>query len=349
MAIFFRIAKIDFNLEGMMSLTPENTHNGSRSPFVFPVANDQDVTRIPDSDKNARKLVVAVIPAYNEQIALGSVILLTRQYVDRVIVVDDGSTDKTFEVATLAGAEVIRLEKNSGKAQALLMGLRHARELDCAATIILDADGQHRTVDIPHIAAPVLAREADLVIGSRFILNNGDIPLYRMAGQKTLNLFTNFGTQYTVSDTQSGFRALSRNALDHLDFQSRGYNIESDMIDHFVARGLVIREVPINVRYEVPHKHKMNPVKHGFSVFSSLINLISYRRPLLAFGIPGAVFIIGGMIAEFWVFAELYSGKGFHWMLGIGSAFVLVLGMLLVIAGLILNGLVSIMERKRDS
>jgi hypothetical protein len=122
------------------------------------------------------------------------------------------------------------------------------------------------------------------------------------------------------------------------------------MINHFSKIGLTIHEVPISVRYDVPNKHKKNPVSHGVGVLTQLINLIGYRRPLLLFGIPGFVFIVGGMVAEIWVFAELYAGGGsFHYVLAIGSAFVLITGMLLVVAGLILNTLVMIVKDQRNS
>ena len=138
----------------------------------------------------------------------------------------------------------------------------------------------------------------------------------------------------------SPVRAFSKKALANLDFVSQGYAIESDMIAHFVKCGLVIGEVPIAVRYEVPHKHKMNPLAHGVTLLAHLINMISYRRPLIAFGIPGFILIVGGLIAELWVFAELRTTGVFHDVLAVGSAFVLLLGMLLVVAGLILNVLV---------
>lgn len=298
---------------------------------------------VTEQDVSHHNGLIAVIPAYNEQIALGSVVLQARQYVDRVIVVDDGSIDKTSEIAKMAGAEVIRLDENTGKAYALLLGLKRARELNCTAAVMLDADGQHHTRDIPRLAAEAMKGDADLVIGSRFLENKGKIPFYRKAGQHTLNVFTNFGTQHNVSDSQSGFRVLSRKALDYLDFKSDGYNVESDMIAHFVAKGLVLKEVPIDVRYNVPNKHKKNPVSHGVGVLSSLVNLISYRRPLLAFGIPGLFLVVFGLLSELWVFAELRIGV-FHDVLAIGSAFLLVLGMLLVIAGLILNTLVRIVN-----
>ena len=180
-----------------------------------------------------------------------------------------------------------------------------------------------------------------------FLRRNGEIPAYREVGQKILDLFTNMGAKTKVTDSQSGFRALSCQALDNLDFRSDGYNIESDMIAHFSAIGLSIMEVPISVNYDVPNKHKKHPVTHGVGVLTRLVNLIGYRRPLLAFGIPGFLLIIGGMIAEIWVLKELVENDVFHYVLAIGSAFVLITGMLLVIAGLILNTLVMMMKETR--
>ena len=121
------------------------------------------------------------------------------------------------------------------------------------------------------------------------------------------------------------------------------------MIAHFVKRGLVIGEVPIAVRYRVPHKHKMNPLAHGVTLLAHLINMISYRRPLIAFGIPGVLLIMGGLITEFWVFSELRMTGVFHDILAVGGAFVLVLGMLLVVAGLILNVLVLRVNENHDT
>jgi glycosyltransferase involved in cell wall biosynthesis len=345
----FRINPDDF-IPVLISMTPAASltkpeMQGARADDAVPF--DGKLISVTNRDVNPHKGLIAVIPAYNEQIALGSVVLQVRQHVDRVIVVDDGSKDRTSEVARMAGAEVIRLDENMGKAYALLLGLKRARELNCTAAIMLDADGQHHTSDIPRIAAWAMNGDADLVIGSRFIANKKGIPLYRQAGQKTLNLFTNVGANVKVSDSQSGFRALSRKALNYLDFKSDGYNVESDMIAHFVANGLVLKEVPIDVRYEVPNKHKKNPVSHGMGVLASLINLISYRRPLLAFGIPGLIFIIIGLFFGSWAFTEYYSIGKFSFILSTLSGISLILGLLLVIAGLILNTLVRIVNECR--
>ena len=121
------------------------------------------------------------------------------------------------------------------------------------------------------------------------------------------------------------------------------------MIAHFSANGLVITEVPIDVRYNVPNKHKKNALAHGMGVLTQLIKLISYRRPLLAFGIPGFILVVGGMIAEIMVFAQFYATGTFHYILAIGSAFVVMTGMLLGIAGLILHSLVYIVKRRENN
>jgi glycosyltransferase involved in cell wall biosynthesis len=292
------------------------------------------------------KGIFAVLPAYNEELAIGSIVLRTKQYAEQVIVVDDGSSDRTAEVAKLAGAEVIKLEHNTGKAYTILLGLRRARETGCTTAVMLDADGQHDPREIQRVAGMVSAGKADLVIGSRFLEKNLGIPAHRQVGQKILDLFTNMGAKTKVTDSQSGFRALSCQALDNLDFKSDGYNIESDMISHFSAIGLSIMEVPISVNYDVPTKHKKHPVTHGVGVLARLVNLIGYRRPLLAFGIPGSLLVMAGMITEIWVFKELIEKEVFHYVLAIGSAFVLITGMLLVIAGLILNTLVMVMKEQ---
>ncbi|WP_369425456.1 glycosyltransferase family 2 protein, partial [Methanothrix sp.] len=150
--------------------------------------------------------MVAILPAFNEETSIGSVVLLTRMYVDRVIVVDDGSSDRTAEVARLAGAEVIRHPTNMGKGAALRTGFMAAEGADVIVT--LDSDGQHDPADIPRLIQPVLHGEADMVNGSRYLRGNRkDTPLYRRVGQRVLDMATNLDSGLRVTDSQSGFRA----------------------------------------------------------------------------------------------------------------------------------------------
>lgn len=331
--------------------------------------------------------VIALIPAFNEELAIGSVVLRTNQYVSKTIVVDDGSTDRTAEVAELAGAEVVRIPLNTGKAHAMMVGFERSRSYQPAAVVMLDGDGQHNPDEIPAVVAPVLKDATDLVIGSRFLDVNSKIPVYRQIGQKTLDFATNMssggkgnerngngngqgngngsrhghaamdspnqagiahasadGTPFRTSDSQSGFRAISRRALHHLDFYSDGYNIESDMLAHFMDRGLKISEIPITVNYDMANGHKKHPVSHGMDVLGHIVGLIGYKRPLISFGLPGIVTVILGLVSGSLAFAEYYQTSKFSYILSMVSVLFLILGLLLMTTALILNSLTQIVK-----
>lgn len=302
---------------------------------------------IQDETENRPVIIVAVIPAYNEELTIGSVLLLTAKYVDQCIVVDDGSSDRTAEISRAAGATVIVLPENRGKAYALFKGLDAAPVFSPDIVVLMDADGQNDPAEIPTLVAPIIRKEAELVIGSRFLGTASDIPAYRKIGQKTLNYATNMHSEYAGTDSQSGFRALSKRALNHFDFASEGYNIESDMISHFMQKGLVIVEVPVSVRYDVPNKHKKNPLTHGYDVIANIIGEIGYRRPLMFFGILGILCILAGTTAGFWAISFYYLNNMLPFGPTIASVLFVILGMLLLISGLILNSLIAIMKNQR--
>ena len=288
-----------------------------------------------------RVKVLVAIPAKDEELTIGTVVALSRQYGD-VLVVDDGSSDNTSKVAELSGAKVLRHEINLGKAEALRSAFKYAIENGYDIVVCLDGDGQHDPDEIPRILDPIIRNEADLVIGSRFLRKN--VPKYRVFGQKVLDVFTNLASEVKVTDSQSGFRALNRKALEYLrDLRSEGYSIESEMIT-FLAGKVRIKEVPINVRYDVPKKHKKNPLAHGLSVLSSLIGFIGYRRPLLTFGLLGFILTFTGLVFGFLAFSTYYATNKLPFGPSIASALFLILGLLLIIAGLILNSLVQIMK-----
>ena len=195
------------------------------------------------------------MPAYNDEAVIGSVVLRAKQSVDRVIVVDDGSSDRTAEVAKLAGAEVIRLEYTTGKTYALLMGLRRARESRCNVTVMLDADGRHDPRDIPRVAGLVSAGMADLVIGSRFLEKTGNIPVKQQIKQQMLDLPPGTPPQLIPADPLSGFMAFSRSAMDHVDFPFEKSRFNQNLIRYFLSEGLRIQEVSITETPQVMPKY----------------------------------------------------------------------------------------------
>ncbi len=151
-----------------------------------------------------------IIPAYNEELTIGSVVALARKYGD-VLVVDDGSSDRTSEIAQNAGAIVVKHETNMGKGAALRTGFDYALANGYDAAVCLDADGQHNPGEIPKLLEPILKDEADMVIGSRFLDGaKKSIPLYRRLGLWILNTTTNasLNGNLKVTDSQSGFRAM---------------------------------------------------------------------------------------------------------------------------------------------
>ena len=244
--------------------------------------------------------VTAIIPAYNEQISIGSMVLKTKQYVDRVIVVDDGSTDKTVEISQLAGAEVISHPKNMGKGVALKTGFHAATDTDIIVT--LDGDGQHHTSDIPKLTKPIIDGEADLVNGSRYL--NGkeeNTPAYRRVGQTVLDKATNFNARSNITDSQSGFRAFAIHTIPAFRFEEAGYGIESEMLTEASNAGFTIKEVEIGVRYDVDGS-KQNPVTHGVGVLLKILQDMEFNRPLYYFTLPGLIMIIIGLLSRYVIF-----------------------------------------------
>lgn len=240
---------------------------------------------------------VALIPAFNEELTIGTVVSLTKQHVDEVVVINDGSKDQTARVASLCGAHVISLEKNQGKAAAVMAGFNYALQQNYKFVVMLDGDGQNIPDQIPNLLQPLLDKEADLVIGSRFLTKGEKIPIYRQFGQKVLNEATNAGSSSKVSDTQSGFRSMNRKALESMvKITSTGYGIETEMINKASDAGIKVKEVSISVRYDVPHGHKKNFITHGVGLFSTIINSLTYRRPLFFFGSIGTLFLLIGSL-----------------------------------------------------
>jgi glycosyltransferase involved in cell wall biosynthesis len=290
------------------------------------------------------KKIFAIIPTYNEELAIGSVVIRAIQFVDKVIVVDDGSRDMTNIIADHAGAEVIRLSKNHGKSYAVMRGFDRARQLNADIVVMLDGDGQHHPEEIPSIIAPILKDEADVVIGSRFLDNGNIIPSYRRIGQKTLDTFTRFASSYKPTDSQSGFRALNSKALNNFTIEPSGYDIESNMISYLSDKGFRIVEVPINVNYEVPHKHKKNFFTHGLAVLSNLVGIIGYRRPLISFGVPGVILSVIGLFFGLWAIHDYTTYNFFPYSLTAGGGVFLIVGLMLLNTALILNSLVQLLK-----
>jgi len=209
-------------------------------------------------------VVVACIPAYNEEDTIGAVVSKALKHVDLVIVCDDGSTDLTGEVAREAGALVIRHAENMGYGAALRTLFNKARAIDPDVMVILDGDGQHDPDDIPDLIEPILSGEADIVVGSRF-LGKTDMPAYRGIGIRLISLVVRLTAYPNIRDAQSGFRAYSRRAIRAIRITERGMGASTEILLKAAYHGLKLKEVPVEVSYAgvVP---RMSPWRHGLSV-----------------------------------------------------------------------------------
>ncbi len=216
--------------------------------------------------------IIAGIPAYNEEKFIGKVIEETKKYVSQVIVVNDGSTDKTATIAQKEGALVINHKNNKGKGIAVNKLFYKSRDIKADILVLLDADGQHQPKEIPSLIKPIINNKADIVIGSRFLNIKNFIPSDRKIGLYILTLLTNFGSRIKVTDSQSGFRAFSKKAINNLYFKEKGLAVESEM--QFLAKEKKLRmlEIPITTLYE--EKAKRNPLFHGFGVLIRVVLLI---------------------------------------------------------------------------
>jgi glycosyltransferase involved in cell wall biosynthesis len=280
--------------------------------------------------------IVAGLAAYNEEKYIGSVVLRAQQYVDEVIVVDDGSIDQTSKVARLAGATVIKHESNQGKGVSIQTILAEARSRAPDILVLLDADSQHDPDDIPALVKPI-TEGIDLVVGSRKE-EEGKAPLYRRIGRRALLYSTRVLARKDLTDSESGFRALSGKALFELQLKEKGFAIESEMIASAADRGLKIAEVPIRGIY-TRDGSTLNPIRHGVGVLARITAMISEKRPLLFFGLAGGVSTVLGLVAGVRVLQIASSGGGVATGSALLSVLLLTIGIFSVFTGIILNAL----------
>lgn len=263
-------------------------------------------------------------------------VLGTRQQVLRVIVVDDGSQDKTAELAKLAGATVISHPQNQGKGAALKTGFQAAKDADIIVT--LDSDGQHEPHEIPRLLEPILKDEADVVNGSRYLNGNGkETPAYRRVGQNVLDTATNISGKMDVTDSQSGFRAFAGHTIPVFRFHSVDYTIESEMLIEAAKAGLRIKEVEISATYGEETHHKQNPFRHGMSVLVRILQDMEFNRPLYYFTIPGIVLVIIGMTLGLKFFGEYLGGQMTTLLPTTLAALIAIMGTFIAFTGLILH------------
>lgn len=254
-------------------------------------------------------MIVAGIPAYNEEKTIAKVILLAQKHVDVVVVCDDGSQDMTADIAKKLGALVIRHDKNMGYGLAMQSLFKKANDLNADVLITLDADGQHDGREISKLIQPIADSKADIVIGSRFLKGAKDMPTYRRFGIKFLTKFTNYHGKNHISDAQCGFRAYNKRAIESITMYEQGMGASAEILLKAADQGLRIAEVPVQVHYKDLDTSTHNPLKHGLSVIVTILRLIVEERPLVYLGIPGATLLAIGASFGIWTL-QIFATEG---------------------------------------
>jgi len=286
------------------------------------------------------KLVV-LIPAFNEEKNIAKAIHSIPKKIlgideIKILVVNDGSADRTMDTAMNAGAyRVVSHRTNLGVGAAFMTGIRNAISMNADILVAVDADSQFDSKQMPELIFPILNNQADVVVGSRFQKGKPkNIPYIKYLGNKIFTKIVSGLVQQKFTDTQTGFRAYSRKALLNVSVVSDFTYTQEVLID-LKFKGIQITEVPIRVKYD--DKRKSRVVKSIFKYSSKVLAIITrtliFHRPMFSFAILAGIFCGAGVLSKiltildiFIVNASLSTGLiilgGVSFMMGIFAAVV---------------------------
>lgn len=281
--------------------------------------------------------VVGIIPAFNEEKSVGTVVREAKKHASRVIVIDDGSSDRTGAEAEKAGAEVVSHHTNRGLGITIADGYRHALKAGADVIFQIDADGQYKPDDIPKLLEPVIKGKADMVLGSRFLGGIEEMPFSKRFGNRLFSRMTSFLAGTKITDAQTGFRAMRRELLEAI-VPTAGYTYTQEMIIRAAMEKFQVVEVP---SYFAKRKHGKsrligNIFSYAINCFGIMAKTFRDYNPLWFFGSPGVVLMVGGFGVGMYVFFYFLQHGDIGGMVGriILSALAMISGLILVFMGM---------------
>lgn len=301
-------------------------------------------------EHNDDQKVLALIPCYNEEATIASLVLKTKRYVDTVLVVDDGSSDDTVGIAEEVGATVVAHKRNRGKAAAIKTGFLFALDHGYEYVITLDGDGQHDPREIPLLLNKMKKDHVDIAIGIRYG-ESTEMPWWRKIGKRILDYTTSFGNGGFVTDSQSGFRGFNTRALEKITPRLSGdeFSVESEQLIRAHDYGLSVGNARISCRYNgLGNTSTKGSASHGFSVLSYVIWLVAEKRPLLFIGLPGFFSVILGILVGIYTLQYYNQTHVFLIPYALIVSILVMTGALAMFMGLVLNVLPSIIKRSRS-
>ena len=296
--------------------------------------------------------VVVGIPAYNEEHSIGRIVIEAQKFADAVIVCDDGSSDYTAKIAERLGADVVRHEENLGYGAAIKSLFERALEFGADILVTLDGDGQHNASEIPRVVKPIAQGTADVVIGSRFMDAQGtaEMPFYRKIGAKLITKLVNSSAKHGVSDSQSGFRAYNRQALERLSLSEVGMGASVQILLEASKQNLKISEVPSTCKYENGDVSTSteNPITHGIGVIMSIIRLIIEEKPLTILGIPAILFLSAGLGFGVWMLQIYANTHSIVTNIALGSLAFIIIGFFMISTAITLYAITRITKKVQN-
>ena len=251
------------------------------------------------------KLVV-LIPAFNEEDNIEKAILSIPRKINgvdnvEVLVVNDGSVDNTIEYAMNGGADkIVSHKRNSGVGSAFMTGIRNAISMNADIVVTIDADTQFDANQIPELILPILNQQADVVIGSRFLKSNPkNIPRIKLVGNKIFSKLVSWVVGQKFTDTQTGFRAYSKESLLNISVVN-DFTYTQEVLMDLKFKNLRVIEVPVSVKYSGKRKSRVvnNIFSYSSRALSIMIRTLLYHRPIYSFAMLAAVLVGGGIFAK---------------------------------------------------
>jgi len=286
------------------------------------------------------KLVV-FIPAYDEEKSIDKVILKIPRKISgvdkvEVLVVDDGSTDKTVDHALNAGADKIVSHKtNMGIGATFMTGIRNCRLMNADIAVIIDADLQFDPEQIPELTLPILNNQLDVVLGSRFLKHKVEgIPKIKLIGNKIFTKIISAVTGQKFTDTQSGFVAYSKEAIASITVTSNFTFVHEAILD-LKFKGFRLGEVAVPVKYFGSRKSRVvkSIFNYTYRALSIIIRTLVYHRPIFTFGILAVLLVSSGIIVKIITITQVFGG-------GVSSELsngIIILGVVSFMMGLFAN------------